>query len=447
MRAGVLRRNADFRRVWLGDAVSQAGTAVTALALLYVAVDVLHASPLQVGLVTTFQYLAFLVVGLPTGVWIDRSRCRPVLIASDLGRAVLVASVPVATMLHALTIYQLYAVALGTGTFTVFATVAHQSYVPKLVPHGDIDVANGRLEVSRGVAEASGPAVTGYLIGWLTAPVALLADVVSYLASAALLTRVRSAEPEPEPTPRSRGERRIIAEIRAGLGFVTGQPALRVLAVNTATYNLFDTMLTAMFLVLLARELHVPASQVGLVFALGGLGGLAGALLAPSLARAFGQGRAILLTSWGVAAADLAVPLAHRGWLLWLAAAGNALGTLAVVASVVTQLSFRQRICPPHLLGRVNATMRLVAWSTVPLGGVLGGALGQTLGLRPTLWVAAGGVVLAGVPVQLAGLRSMDQAAGLAAAEPAPAGLAEHPPAATGAATWAAAPAAQRTTA
>lgn len=391
----VLRTNPDFRRLWLGDAVNQAGSAITLLAFPYVAVTVLDATIFQVGLVTTFQYLGFLLVGLPAGVWIDRTRCRRVLIASDLGRAALIASVPAAALLGLLTLPQLYAVSLGTGVLTVFATVAHQSFVPKIVEEEGLEMANSRLEVSRGVAEASGPAVTGYLIAWLTAPLALGADAASFVLSAVAVSLIRFREPRPGRT-RHPG---LVREIRVGLRFVRRQPVLWLLALNSAAYNFFDALLTTLFLILLARELDISSGTVGLVFALAGLGGLVGAVLAPRLTRTLGQGRTIVLATVAVAVGNLAVPLAQHGWLLWLAAAGNAVATLAVVVTVITQLSFRQRVCPPSVLGRVTATMRLIAWSTVPLGAFAGGLLGQTIGVRATLWIGAGGVVAAGLPI------------------------------------------------
>lgn len=391
----VLRVNPDFRRLWMGDAISQAGSAVTALALPYVAVAVLHATPFQVGLVTTFQYAAFVLVGLPAGVWIDRTRCRRVLIASDLGRAVLIASVPAAALAGWLTLPQLYAVALSTGVLLVFATVAHQTYVPKIVEEERLETANSRLELSRGVAEASGPAATGYLIAWLTAPLAVGADAASFVLSALAVSRIRFREPEPAREHHISPGR----SIRIGIRFVVRQPVLRVFALASAGYNFFDTFLATMFLVLLVRELAIASGTIGLVFALAGLGGLGGALLATRLTQMLGEGPTIVLARVAVSIGDSAIPLAQRGWLLWVAAVGNAVGTLAIVASVITQLSFRQRVCPPSLLGRVTATMRLIAWSTVPLGAFAGGVLGQTVGVRPTLWIGAGGVAAAGLPI------------------------------------------------
>lgn len=396
----MLRRHRDFRLLWMGDAISQMGSAVTVLALPYLAVTVLHATPFEVGLLGTFEYLAFLIVGFPTGVWIDHARCRGVLIASDLGRAAFIGSVPVAALFHRLTLGHLYVVALGVGLLTVFFTVAYQSYVPRLIDEPQLEEANARLEMSRGVAEVSGPAVTGYLMAWLTAPLVLAADVASFVLSALFVSRIRSREPDPSPRVR----RQMMNEIAVGIRFVWRQQILRTLTIACAAYNFFSTFLTAMFLVLLARELQLSSGTIGLVFSLAGLGGLVGALLAPGAARVIGQGRTIVLASAVVAVGDLAIPFAQRGWLTWLAAVGNGIGTLAVVASVITQLSFRQRLCPRHLLGRVTATMRLLAWSTVPLGAFVGGVLGQAVGVRTTLWIGAAGVIAAGVPIYLSPL-------------------------------------------
>ncbi|MEV7040409.1 MFS transporter [Amycolatopsis sp. NPDC051061] len=389
-----LVRHANFRRFWLGDTVSSFGSAVTVLALPLVAIETLDASPFEVGLLTMSQYLAFLVLGLPAGAWVDRMNRRLVLIGGDVGRAVLLATVPLATTVHALTMGHLFAVALLAGVLRVFFVIAYQTYLPEVVDAPDLVQANARLTASRGVAEVGGPGLAGYLVSWLTAPLAIAADSVSFLVSALFVARIRTGE-----TAARRPRRPLIAEVGEGARFVLGHPLLRAMVTRSALFNLSNTVLATMFVVLLADELNLPASTIGLVFTVAGGGAVAGALIVERVAAAVGGGRAIVCAAFVVGLSAVPMPFTQHGWPLWLAAAGEAVGSAAVVVSNVTQISYRQRVCPKELLGRVNATTRFVVWGAVPLGALLGGVLGQGVGIRPALWIGVVGELLAILPL------------------------------------------------
>ncbi|NUP77103.1 MAG: MFS transporter [Nonomuraea sp.] len=395
-------RDRDFRRLFLADAASQAGVQILMLALPLVAVSALRASPFETGVLAMCQTLAFVVIGLPAGALVDRMRRRPVMVAADLARALALASVPVAWAFGALTIWQLYAVALVLGCFTVFFDVAYQSYLPRLVGRDRLVQGNSALEVVRTVAQLGGPGAGGFLIQLLTAPFALVATVAGFAWSALCLGLIR----KPEPRQAAAGGH-LTNEIAQGVRFVLGHPLLRRVAGCTATANLFSSMAQPMILLLLARELGLGAGTIGLLMATGGLGGLAGALVAAKVARRIGQGPAIWLSIALPAPLMAVLPWMEADWRLALFALQEfAFGAGSVVYNV-TQLSFRQAVTPEPLLGRMNATMRFLVWGTLPLGGLLGGVLGEAIGVRATLLAAALGGCLAFLWVFASPMRTM----------------------------------------
>lgn len=400
-----LWRHRDFLRLWAGDSISQIGTMVTLIALPLLAITQLDATPFEVGLLTTFETLAFLLVGLPAGAWVDRLRRRGVLITADLGRAVLLGSLPLAWFLDVLTLPQLYVVALLTGVLTVFFDVAYQSYLPFLVGRDHLVEGNAKLEASRAVSAIAGPTVGGGLVQWLTAPYAVLVDALSYLWSALWIGAISAREPRPEAAP----DRNLVAEIREGLAFVLRHRLLRAITATTGTSNLFSAILNVAFIVVLAdqAQLGLSAGTIGLVFSIGSIGGLVGAVAATRVARRVGQGPAIWKSLAVAAPFTLVTPLVQRGWLLWAVAACWGVVSFATVVYNITQVSFRQGLCPGRLLGRMNATVRFLVWGTLPLGGFLGGVLGSVVGVRATLWIGAVGMALAFLPAFLSPLRRM----------------------------------------
>jgi MFS family permease len=400
-RRGGLWHHLDFRRLWIGETVSQFGSAISNLALPLVAILVLHASTFQVGLLATFESLAFLLVGLPAGAWVDRMRFRSVLIVNDVVRAVAIGSIPAAQAMGVLSIGQLYVVALLIGVSTVFFDVAYQSYLPELVDRKLLVEGNAKLQASESVAQVAGPSVGGLLIQALTAPYAILVDAVSFLWSAAWVAAIKVRPPKPERKP----DRHLGREIGEGLRFVIGNRMLRSIAMCTGSSNLLSSTAFAVYYVLLARELHLSAGVIGLITSTSAIGGLLGSLVASRVAARFGQGPTIWLSVLVGGPMAFVVPFVHRDWTLGLLAASQVVWWGTVVVYNITQVSFRQGLCPPALLGRMNATMRFLVWGTMPLGGLLGGVLGSVIGVRPTLLVVAIGSSLVFLPVYLSPLR------------------------------------------
>lgn len=392
-----------FRPLWIADTVSQSGSAITLLGLPLVAIGTLHATPFETGLLVVCEYLAFLLIGLPAGAWVDRLPLRPLLVSGDLGRAVLLLSIPVTAWLGALTLLQLYAVALGMSVCTVFFDVAAQSALPRLVGGPRLVRANVRLEATRNITQVGGPGLAGGLVGALTAPVALALDALSFALSALLLSRVgplgRRSGPRPGTTLR--------AEITEGLRFVFRDRALRALCLGAAISNLCGTVGASMLLVLLAGDLGLSPLLCGAVFTAEAVGGLIGSLLTRRIAARLGQGRA-MCASLVVSALLwlLALPFYRADWRFAVAVVLQGLGWTAFVTFKVFSVAYRQRLCPEPLLGRMTATFRFLVWGAMPVGGLVGGLLGDRFGARTALWTGALGELLAVIPLLLSPLRT-----------------------------------------
>jgi MFS family permease len=399
-RVGVLWRNSDFMRFWTGQSASLFGTQVSKLALPLTAILTLSATAGQLGLLRTAEFLPFLLISLPAGVWIDRRRRRPVMIAADLARMALIALVPLLAFPHLLRIWHLYAVALLVGLFTVLFDLSYLSYVPRVVGREHLVEANSKLMVSTSVAEIGGPGLGGLLVQLLTAPAALLVDAVSYLASALCVGRIRRPEPEPAVPERRPALR---AEVGDGLRLVFGNRYLRAIAGEGFLFNFFLQFVETLFVLYAVRQLGFSPGLVGGVIGVGSIGGLLGSVVAARVAARMRFGPAVSLGCVVACAGPILLPLVTGP--LWLAvalavAAFFLLGFGSGVANVLN-VSLRQTVTPDRSLGRMNASMRLALYGAIPLGALAGGFLGGAIGLRPTLFVAGAGFFVALLPIVL----------------------------------------------
>jgi MFS family permease len=385
---GRLWSHSDFLKLWTGQTVSRFGSQITLLAVPTLAILTLKATPLQVGLLTTLEYLPFPVLGLFAGVYADRWRRRPIMITADIARAVILASIPIAFELRHLTLLQLYAVALSTGVFTVFFDISDQSYLPALVDRTDLVEGNTKLTISYSTATLAGPAVAGFLIELVGAALAVAVDAASFVVSAVAIWSIR--KPERAPMPVSAGGRRgLWTEMREGLHVVFGNSILWHIAGCTATSNLGSNMVFAVFLIFAYRHLHLTPGVIGVVFGISSFGSLVGALVARRMAQLLGVGRALASSTTLLSLGMLCTPLAQLGQPFVV------LTVFLFVSQLnwydIIQLSLRQSITPDRLQGRMNATMRTIVWGTIPIGAFLGGVLGSTLGVVET--IVAGGFV------------------------------------------------------
>jgi MFS family permease len=398
-----LLREPDYRMLFASTTVSQFGAGIAALGIPLVAIVTLQASAAEVGVLAALSTVSFLL-GLPAGAWVDRMRRRSVLVVADLGRAAVLATVPLAWWAGMLTIWQLYAVALMTGVFRVFFDVAYQSYLPHLVGRDNLVEGNAKLESVRALARLGGPALAGQLIRLLGAPVALMVDAAALALSAIFVARIRKPEQRPARSP----DAHLLREIDEGLRFVLGHRLLRPIATCTGIFNLFFAAYSAMLILFLQRVLELDAGSIGLVFTIFGAGGLLGAFTARRMAGRVGQGPVIWMSTAFTAPFGLLMPLlAEPGWKLWIAAAGGTVFWAGIITYNIAQVSFRQRLTPDHLLGRANATIRFLVWGVMPIGALLGGVLGELIGVRTTLLVTMLAGCTAFLPVVLSPLRTM----------------------------------------
>ncbi len=420
-RALGLLQEADYRRLWVGETVSQFGSQVSLLAIPYIATVLLLATPFEVALLGALQFLPFLLFTLPAGAWVDRLRRRPILISGDLVRVVALGTIPLTWAFGVLTIWQLYLVSFVAGIATVFFDVAYQSYLPALVEHDQLVEGNSKLQASEASAAVVGPGFGGALIGLVGAPLAIIADALSYLASAFFVSRIARPEPHPEAARLAAGLARepLRRQVAEGLRFVLGNPYLRAIAGATSSSNLGSTMIFAIMPVYLYRELGLTAATVGLIFGIGALGSLGGALVANQVAARVGLGRTIIGSMALGGPAMLLLPLApHDAPIAWLVASVALMGFASVVYNI-NQVSYRQAICPTAIQGRMNATMRFLVWGTIPVGSIIGGLVATAVGVHDAIWIGAFGSCLPFLSVLLSPVRSLrGMPEALTAAEP-----------------------------
>lgn len=389
-----LWRDREFLKLWSGESVSQLGAQVTQLALPLAAVYQFGASSTQLGLLNAASFAPFLGATLFIGVWVDRRRRLPLMLWSNIGRALLVGSVPLCTALDVLSIGYLYVAALAIGLLTVLFDVSYQSYLPSLIKREQLIEGNSKLQATSSIAQIGGPGLAGLLVGWLTAPTALLANAFSYVVSVTGLLAIRRPEPAPVVPEQRVSTGRSIAE---GLRMVFRNASIRAIALEAGTYNLCWMSLQTVFVLYAARELGMGPATIGLVLGVGAVGSLVGAVGAGWLQQRLGLGRAVIAELALCCVAPVLVPLAPGGGPLSYAMYVLAFTCCGIgsTMSTIHVVSLRQVITPDHLLGRVNAGCRFIAWGPLPLGALLGGYLGDALGLRPTLYVTAFGFLFA----------------------------------------------------
>lgn len=403
-----LWKHPDFVKLWVAQTTSQFGTRISLLAIPLTAVLTLDASAFEMGLLTAVSQAPFLLVGLFVGVWVDRLRRRPILIVADLGRFLLLMAIPLLATLDLLRMGHLYGIVFLVGILTVFFDVANQSYLPALVGRPHLTEANSKVEMSRSVAQFAGPGVGGLLVRLVTAPIAIVLDAATYLFSALFLGFIRTSEPAPAQREGGKG---MIREIRDGLITVVGNPLLRPIAGCTATTNLFGSVGRALLVLYATRTLGIGEAMLGVIFMVGGLGALLGASAAASIVERLGVGRTIVASILLGTSRYMLVPLAQGPLFVAvpLLMSAQALGAFCGTVYNINQVSLRQTITPDHLLGRMNASMRFIIWGTIPIGGLLGGVLGEVIGVRPALFVGAVGGLLAVLWVGLSRVRELQE--------------------------------------
>jgi len=405
-----LWRHPDFVKLWTAQTVSQFGDEVTQLAVPLVAILTLDAEPFEIGLLGTFQFMPFILLTIPAGVWVDRLRRRPILIGADIGRALLLTSIPIGFVSGFLSIWQLYVVAFSVGCLEVFFDVAYQSYLPSVVERDQLVEGNAKLELSTSASSVIGPGVAGFLVDAVRAPFAILADAASYVGAVLFVLLIRRPETPPEPHNPNLGPRPSMRQEAAeGFRYVIRHRYLRNIAACTGTLNLFGNIAGVLLVLYIVDELGITPGTLGLIFAIANIGVLGGALSAQRLAKWIGLGPTIVGSAFLSPFAVLLVAAAPREAPIPFLVAGGVIGAATTVIYNVNQVSLRQAITPERMQGRMNATMRFIVWGTIPIGSIVGGALGEIIGIQNALWVGAVGSFLGFVPVLLSPVRSLER--------------------------------------
>ena len=378
-------RNRDFVRLWSASSVSLFGSFVTRTALPFTAILVLGAGPLEIAILRALQLIGGLIVGLFAGAWVDRLRRRPIMIVADLGRAILLGSIPVAAFLGVLSIGQIYVVSFGAALLTTFFDVADRSYLPTLVESNQLVPSNSALTASASVAEFSAFGISGFLIQLFSAPIAIAVDALSFLASALLIGTIRRPEPA---RPAVADREPVFDEIRDGLRVVAGSPVLRAITAATASSHVLWGVFGTSYLLFATDVVGLGPAAIGIIAGLGGAGALVGAVFAERTGRRLGLGRAMLVTMVLFTVGNALIPLAPSGAIVLGAA--FLIGQQLVADSggsayEILEISLRQSIVDDRMLGRVNGTIRF-SEDLFQLGGTIaGGIVAELFGLRAAM--------------------------------------------------------------
>jgi len=389
-----LTRNSAFMHLWAGQTAAQVGFQVGTLATSAIAITLLHASETQIGVLSALQTVAFLLVGLPAGAWVDGWCKRQVMIAADVARIGALVSIPVAYGLATLTLTHLMIVSALLGLCTVFFDVAYQSYVPIIASKRYIGAANGRLEASYQVGHAGGPGLGGWLLGFVAPPLVYLLTALTYALSTRAIWRIRAPEPAPTRTGAP-----LLAQIHEGLTFVRGQRLLFPLFSCIAAAAFAGAGIQVLLPILVLRTLGMSATQLGVLLSAGALGGILGALTRSAWITHLGIGRTIVATNiLGVAILAFQPAAIHiPAWATWVIAASGIISSYFLTVYNVTQMSLRQEICPPHMLGRMNAIFRFAVWGVMPLGSLASGVVAARVGVEAAMYAFIALAIGAGI--------------------------------------------------
>lgn len=391
-RAG-LWRHRDFLLLWSAQAISAIGSRITRTALPMAAILVVGAGAFELGLLAVAQTAPRALVAWMSGGWVDRQRRRPLLIGTDLVRAVALLAIPAAALAGLLSLPLLCAVAVVTGAATVLFEIADHVYVADLVPGKRLQDANAKREGADAVAEISGPAIGGALVAWLTAPLAIVADAATFVASALLIGRIRARETVSPPARATS----FADDLRVGIRVVWNDHAVRALFVATAIMTLAMSFMASLYTLYALTDLHLTPTQLGVAIGCGGIGALGGAAAAqPAMAR-FGPRRTLIGTMLAGAALQVLIPLAPP--VPWIAMAflvvTQVLGDAVLTIYLISETTLRQRRLPPEALGRAAAIWQIAAGVLTPAGAIAGAVLAETIGMRPALAVLAAGLLAA----------------------------------------------------
>ncbi|WP_090763461.1 MFS transporter [Nonomuraea maritima] len=394
-RFGGLLRQRDFRLFWVGASVSEVGNALAVVAMPLLVVTVLDADVFTVGLLTAFAFLPWLLISLPAGAWIDRLPPRRVMVVSDLASGISYASIPVAAWLDILTIEYVLAIALSAGIANVFFDTAYQVELANIVAKPDLVEGNTKLQASVSFSRLGGSSLGGLVVQAIGAASALLVNALSFFVSMACLLRLEHPGRAGNENPTRKPD--VLRSIAEGARFVVQDPYFRPLTIWAAVSNFGLTGHDALIVVFLVRDVGLGPELIGVLMAAGGIGAVAGTLVAGRLVRRFGTSRGLLVCSTFIIPFVMLIPLTDPGTGLGFYVAGIMLCVIGIAITNVIVASFRQSYSPEGMLGRITATTRFLLNGSYPVGALAAGALGTWIGTRGALWIMLGFVAFAGV--------------------------------------------------
>ena len=403
------RSNSDFAKLWGGTTISDLGSSVTDLALPLVAVITLQVGAKEMGFLNASMHLPVLLFALLAGVWIDRTKRKPILVASAFGQGLIIGLVPAAALVGWLSIELLYIVAFAVGTFGMMHVLASTSFLPSIVKREDLVEGNSRLQLSTSTTKIAGPGAAGFLVDILSAPLTILVDAVSYLLSGLLLSRIRFDESD---TIKTRMDQGVLAAIKEGISTLLGHPILRAMTIGTALASAAGAVQHTVLTLFLVRTLNITPIWLGVIGSTAGGASIIGALSAVPLGKRMGAGWLLILASLleGIAMGVLPF-VGYFGWMkLPAVIAIQAVFSLALTLFSISQISLRQAVTPDRLLGRINATRRLVVFGIIPIAALSGGYLGETLGWETTLLISAALMMVAFTYLMLSSIRVSPEA-------------------------------------
>ena len=411
-RRNLLLRHRDFLKLWTGETISVFGSRMGDVAVSFAAVISLGATPFQMSMLSSARIVPALAFSLFAGVWVDRLRRRPLLIAADVGRFALLATIPAAAVIGALGFPQLYTVILAVAALDILFQVAYRAYLPSLVSREDLADANSKMSASFAAAEVGGFGLSGWLVQLVTAPFAILIDAISFLASAVAIAAIGKTENATPPRAHRAG---MIREIAQGARAFRSDPRLMALAAASAlgaiSYNLFSTL----YMLFVVNALGFKPGALGMIFAVGGVSSLLTALIATRVIDRMGMGRIIAIALPLQGLAWMLVPMAHGATALavMLLIGQQLLGDCAGTIYQIATTTLVQTITDRKVLGRVNATISFLGLASTLIGILLAGALGELIGLRPTMFAGAIGLMVAGLMLAFSPIGRLNNAAAL----------------------------------
>lgn len=397
-----LFKHKNFKKLWTAQILSLIGTQVTVVALPIIAIQLLNASTMQVGVLTAMSYLPFLLFGLPAGAWVDRLSIKKLMIICDISRGAILILIPILYGIELLSIPVLFVIAFCNGVFTVFFDISNQSFLPEILPKNQLIEGNSKLVTSYTTSQMIGPTIAGFLVKIFSAPIAIFLDSITFFLSSIFIYKIKTYKQKSILNTNEKPSR-IYTEVKEGIKFVIKNKYLKPIAISMSMANMFDLfgMIQTILPIYILSTLDLSSFEYGVILSLGNLGAILGTFINKKLINRFSLGKILAVSSILPGISLLILPFTSGAYAIYIIGFSLSIAGLNIAIFNINQISLRQSITPLPLMGRMNATIRFIIWGTIPIGAFLGGFLGEKIGIRNTLLVAAIGSILSSIPILL----------------------------------------------